>query len=70
MAEEKTMGRNKENMFKWRADNLRRYEFYVNTKTDADVCEWLDSQPNKRQYLIALIKGDMNENRHPTDEEN
>lgn len=70
MAEDKTVGRNKENMFKWRENNQKRYEFYVNTKTDKDVCDWLDSKPNKRQYLIALVKGDMNENKHPTDEEN
>ena len=65
MTEEKNMATNK-----WRRECVKYYKFYLHKELDKDALEWLEKQPNKRQYLIDLIKGDMNENRHPTDEEN
>ena len=70
MVEEKTMGRDKDNLDKWRKANQKRFEFYLNRESDKEVLEWFEQIPNKRQYLIDLIKGDMNEHKHTTDEEN
>lgn len=70
MVEEKTMGRDKENHAKWEKENLRSFTFKINRITEKDVYEYLEKIPNKRQYLIDLIKGDMNEHKHTTDEEN
>ena len=62
------VGRNMDNMYSWRKKTQKRYEFYVNKETEKDVYEWLESQDNKRQYLIDLIKGDMNGHKEPTNE--
>lgn len=70
MTEDRTVGRNMDKNYQWRKEKLKRFDFFLNRETEKDVCEWLEKQPNRRQYLISLIKGDMNENKHPTDEEN
>ena len=67
--EDKIMGRDKENLDKWRKNNQKRIEFYINTETEKDVLEWIEKVKNKRQYLINLIKGDMNGHKKPTNEE-
>lgn len=57
------MGRNMQNMYEWRKKVQKRYEFYLNKETEADVMEWLEKQPNKREFLIGLIRKDMDEKR-------
>jgi len=69
MTEGLNMGRDKDNMYKWRKQNQKRFEFYINRESDPEVLEWFELQPNKRQYLIDLIRKDMNEKK-PVDEEN
>lgn len=59
MLEEKFMGRNLENEVRWRKENIRRYSFTLNKVTNKDVCEHLEKQKNKRQYLIDLIQKDI-----------
>ena len=59
MSEDAVMGRDKDNLYKWRQSNQKRYELYFNRETDKDVLEWFEKQKNKRQYLIDLIKEDM-----------
>jgi len=60
MSGDNTMGRDKLNHEKWCKENQKRFAFYFNKVTDKDVLEYFEKIPNKRQYLIDLIKGDMN----------
>lgn len=46
---------------RWKKENVVKYSFYANKNTEADVVEWLKTIPNRRQYLISLIRKDMNE---------
>lgn len=53
------MGRDAENYAKWQKDNLKSYTFKLNKTTDGEIINWLDAKPNKRDYLIGLIRKDM-----------
>ena len=70
MVEEKTMGRDLDNMYEWRKKNQKRFEFYLNKELDKDVYEWFETKTNKRQYLIDLIRKDLNEHQERADKEN
>lgn len=59
------MGRDIDNQKKWMRDNLKSYNFRVNRVTESDVMEHLDKQPNKRGYIIRVIRGDIK--KHETD---
>lgn len=53
------MGRTKlETLYKWKKNNLKRYEFALNKVTNKIAYEHLEKQPNKRAYLIKLIEDD------------
>jgi len=56
---ETAMGRDKDNHAKWEKENLRSFTLKINRTTEKDVCDYLESQPNKRQYMIDLIRDDM-----------
>lgn len=59
MAEGNAMGRTKlETLYKWKKNNLKRYEFALNKVTNKVAYEHLEKQPNKRAYLIKLIEDD------------
>lgn len=62
MPEVKEMGRDMSNMYKWRKENQKRYEFYLHRELDKNAMEWLEKQPNKREYLIRLINADREKN--------
>ncbi len=55
----KIMGRDMEKLYAWRKENIKRYSFELNKTTEKEVFEHLEKQPNKRDYLISLIKKDM-----------
>lgn len=55
------MGRDLENRQKWEKENLRQYTVKVNKNTERDVYEFLEKIPNKRAYIIELIRKDMKE---------
>ena len=58
-----TMGKNSlESTYKWRKNNLRQIKFELNVNTDSDVLAYLESKPNKRAYLIELIRKDIANN--------
>jgi len=57
--EDKSVGRDKENYTKWRKNNLKQIPLKLNVVTDKDVIEHLEKQPNKREYIIKLIRKDM-----------
>lgn len=52
---------------KWRKESIKRFEFYLHKELDKDVLDWLQDQPNKREYIISLLRKDMNEHNKPTD---
>ena len=54
MAKEKNMA-----TLKWRKESIKRVEFYLHKELDKEVLEWLEKKPNKREYLISLIRDDM-----------
>lgn len=51
--------RDMDNFYDWKRKNIKRYEINLNKETDKEVIEHLDKIPNKKQYLIELIKKDM-----------
>lgn len=60
MTEVNNMGKTKlDTQYKWRKENLKNYHFDLNKVTDKDVYEHLEKQPNKRAYLIDLIRKDL-----------
>lgn len=60
MTEGNEMGKIKpQTQYKWKKENLKRYEFALNKTTNKDVYEHLEKQPNKRAYLIGLIEKDL-----------
>lgn len=38
---------------------LKKYSLEFNTRTDADIIEFFDSVPNKRQLLLTLLREEM-----------
>lgn len=58
-SEVKQMGRDVENLKKWVKANIYRYNFELNRVNDKELIEKLESVPNKKQYLISLIKQDI-----------
>jgi len=50
-----------EHDYAWRKKNLRRYNFTLNKVTNKEIYEHLEMQVNKRDYLIKLIRKDINE---------
>lgn len=61
--EDKRMATNK-----WRREVVKTYKFYLHKEHDKEAYEWMEKQPNKRQYLIDLVKEDMNGHKKPTNE--
>lgn len=55
----KNMGRDMENLYKWRRNNIKKISFELNKTNDKDVIDHLEKQPNKRDYLIGLIRKDI-----------
>ena len=56
------MAGNSEAWKRYRKDNVKPVGFNLNTNTDADLIEWLESQPNRAAYLKRLIREDMARN--------
>ena len=44
---------------KYNANNLKHIKFAFNIKTDADILEKLEEQPNKTGYIKDLIRADI-----------
>lgn len=40
-------------------NNYRSFSVRLNNQKEADVIEWLESQESLKQYLLSLIKQDM-----------
>ena len=56
-----TMGGITENRKNWKKSTLFRYEINLHRENDKEVLDYFEKIPNKRQYLIGLIKKDMEE---------
>ena len=39
--------------------NTTQFKMKLNTKTDADILEWLDTQPNKQGKVKQLIRDEI-----------
>ncbi len=48
-----------ERVMKWRMKNVKRYEFYVHKENEKDVYEKLEKVASRRQYILELIKKDI-----------
>lgn len=46
---------------RYRERMIRQVNLQLNIKTDADIIEWLDSQPNKSGAIKALIRKGMHD---------
>ena len=51
--------RTKRASLKYQAKNIRQIALRLNRNTDADVIEWLETQPSINGYLKNLIRLDM-----------
>lgn len=40
-------------------ENIRQIRFTLNQRTEQDLIDWMDQQPNKQGYLKQLIRADM-----------
>ncbi|MBQ0035538.1 MAG: hypothetical protein KBT35_01325 [Firmicutes bacterium] len=49
-----------DNIYKWRKQNQVRIYLELNKNSEDDVIQKLESVPNKRQYLIGLVRKDLN----------
>ncbi len=45
-------------------DNIRQIRLTLNQRTEQDLIDWMDQQPNKQGYLKRLIRDDMNRASH------
>lgn len=57
------MGRDMDNFAKWQKANLRQFVLKLNRKNDGDMIDFLEKKDNVRQYLIGLIREDMEKSR-------
>lgn len=48
---------------KYQAANMQMIAFKVNKKTEGEILDWLDAQPNKAGYIKRLIREDMERNK-------
>lgn len=48
---------------KWQAENVTRYVVKVVKKTEADIIDQLEKQPNKSGYIKTLIRADIEKGR-------
>lgn len=53
------MEKTREYDLKYKREKLTQFSIRFNNVTEADVLERLDSVPNKRQYIIRLIREDI-----------
>lgn len=44
---------------KYKAKSVRGVLLQFNKSADADILEWLDSQPSKLQYVRRLVREDI-----------
>ena len=45
-------------------ENIRQIRFSLNQRTEQDLIDWMDQQPNKQGYLKQLIRADMESKRN------
>lgn len=50
---------NKASIARYKKKTILRYEFNLNKHTNVEEIEWFNAQPNKRDYLLTLIREDM-----------
>ena len=48
-----------ESILRYQERSLKQIKFALNRNTDKDLIEWIEKKENVRQYLIKLIKEDM-----------
>lgn len=53
------MGRDMANRSKWVKSNIIRFVVDLNRSNEKDIIDKLESVPNKKQYIISLIKKDI-----------
>ena len=44
---------------KYKSENIKQIALQLNTKTDEDILQKLDSVPNKAGYIKSLIRSDI-----------
>lgn len=54
------MARDTENLKKWAKDSLINFSIKLNRENDKDIIEHLKTIQNKRQYMLELIRQDIN----------
>lgn len=57
------MASNPEAWKRYRKTTTKTMGLTLNRNTDADMIDWLESQPNRAAYLKQLIREDMERNK-------
>lgn len=53
-------GRDMKNHAEWEKTNIRQITLKLHKVNDKEIIDFLETKPNKRAYLVELIKRDMN----------
>ena len=59
MTEKKTSEAAQRANYKYKREKMVQFNLRFGKELDADILEKLDSVPNKRQYIIRLIREDI-----------
>lgn len=51
----------KEYNLQYQRENLRQFKFVLNKATESELIAWLQTKPNKQNYIRELIYKDMYE---------
>lgn len=57
---ERIMGIDLKHRAEWEKTTLRRFVITLNRNYDGDMIEFLEKKDNVRQYLMGLVRKDMN----------
>lgn len=50
---------NNEYLNQYEKENIRQIRLKINRKTEPDLLEWIEKQPNIQGYIKRLIRDDM-----------
>ena len=50
---------NNDYLNQYEKDNIRQIRLKINRKTEPDLLEWIEKQPNIQGYIKRLIRDDM-----------
>ena len=53
------MARDNEKYLEWKRSTLKLWNINLHRENDKDIIDFLETVPNKRQYILDLVRADM-----------